>query len=48
MTSTFATESASSAHTLEAVEAAAGVVRARFARVPDVALVLGTGLGGLA
>ncbi|HEX9483361.1 MAG TPA: purine-nucleoside phosphorylase, partial [Gemmatimonadaceae bacterium] len=49
MTSTLAAPvSASSAHTLEAVEAAAGVVRARFARVPDVALVLGTGLGGLA
>lgn len=49
MTSTLATPvGAISAHTLEAVEAAAAVVRASFARVPDVALVLGTGLGGLA
>ena len=37
-----------SAHTLERVERAAEVVRARFARRPDVAIVLGTGLGGLA
>jgi purine-nucleoside phosphorylase len=37
-----------SAHTLEAVEAAASVVRARCASMPDVAIVLGTGLGGLA
>jgi purine-nucleoside phosphorylase len=37
-----------SAHTLEAVEAAAAVVRARCASTPDVAIVLGTGLGGLA
>jgi purine-nucleoside phosphorylase len=37
-----------SAHTLENVEAAAAVVRARFDAVPDVAIVLGTGLGGLA
>ncbi len=36
------------AHTLEAVQAASAVVRARFARAPDVAIVLGTGLGGLA
>ena len=35
-------------HRLEAVNAAADVVRARFAAVPDVAIVLGTGLGGLA
>jgi purine-nucleoside phosphorylase len=35
-------------HRLEVVNAAATVVRARFARVPDVAIVLGTGLGGLA
>lgn len=34
-------------HTLEAIEAAADVVRARFDRVPDVAIILGTGLGGL-
>ena len=32
----------------ERVEAAAAVVRARFPRTPDVALILGTGLGGLA
>jgi len=37
-----------SAHTLERVERAAAVVRARFARRPDVAIILGTGLGGLA
>ena len=36
------------AHTVEAVEAAASVVRSRFARRADVAIVLGTGLGGLA
>jgi purine-nucleoside phosphorylase len=34
-------------HTLEAVEAAASVVRARFAERPDVAIILGTGLGRL-
>jgi purine-nucleoside phosphorylase len=37
-----------SAHTYETVSAAASVVRARFGRTPDVAIVLGTGLGGLA
>ncbi len=37
-----------SAHTLEAVEAAAAVVRARYGVSPEVAIVLGTGLGGLA
>jgi purine-nucleoside phosphorylase len=35
-------------HTLERVEAAAAVVRAQFTKAPDVAIVLGTGLGGLA
>ncbi len=35
-------------HTLEAVEAAAAVVRARFGATPEVAIILGTGLGGLA
>ena len=35
-------------HTLERVERAADVVRARFGRRPDVAIILGTGLGGLA
>jgi purine-nucleoside phosphorylase len=35
-------------HRLETVNAAADVVRGRFAGVPDVAIVLGTGLGGLA
>lgn len=39
---------ASSAHRLEAVRAAADVVRAQFSRVPDVAIILGTGLGALA
>ena len=35
-------------HRLETVNAAAEIVRARFSVVPDVAIVLGTGLGGLA
>ncbi|HEX4935634.1 MAG TPA: purine-nucleoside phosphorylase [Gemmatimonadaceae bacterium] len=37
-----------SGHSFEAIERAAATVRARFGRVPDVAIVLGTGLGGLA
>lgn len=37
-----------SAHTLDAVEAAAERVRERFGRAPHAAIVLGTGLGGLA
>lgn len=37
-----------SAHTLETVEHAAAVVRSRFARPPQVAIILGTGLGELA
>jgi purine-nucleoside phosphorylase len=37
-----------SAHTLERIEGAADVVRGRFGRRPDVAIILGTGLGGLA
>ena len=37
-----------SAHTVEAIEAAASVVRGRFAKAPAAALVLGTGLGALA
>jgi purine-nucleoside phosphorylase len=35
-------------HTLEQVERAAEVVRSRYSATPDVAIVLGTGLGGLA
>ncbi|MDQ8154690.1 MAG: purine-nucleoside phosphorylase [Gemmatimonadota bacterium] len=35
------------AHTTAAVEAAVAAVRARTALVPEVALILGTGLGGL-
>ncbi len=35
-------------HTLERVERAAEVVRARFAQSPHAAVILGTGLGGLA
>ena len=35
-------------HTLERIEAAAGVVRARIGVSPDIAIILGTGLGGLA
>ncbi|MFN8572873.1 MAG: purine-nucleoside phosphorylase [Gemmatimonadaceae bacterium] len=38
----------SALHTLETIEAAASVVRARAPRRPDVAIILGTGLGGLA
>ncbi|MBL8959339.1 MAG: purine-nucleoside phosphorylase [Gemmatimonadetes bacterium] len=34
-------------HTFEAIERAAAAVRARFQRTPDVAIILGTGLGGL-
>src|SRR5215204_4522163 len=40
--------SAAAPHTLERVERAADAVRARFARRPDVAIILGTGLGGRA
>jgi purine-nucleoside phosphorylase len=40
--------STTSLHQLEAIEEAASVVRARFGRKPDVAIILGTGLGGLA
>jgi purine-nucleoside phosphorylase len=43
-----ATERSQNLHRLETIEAAADVVRARFATRPDVAIVLGTGLGGLA
>ena len=39
---------AGEAITLESVERGADVVRSRFARRPDAAIVLGTGLGGLA
>jgi purine-nucleoside phosphorylase len=35
-------------HTLERVEQAADTVRARFNKRPDAAIILGTGLGGLA
>ena len=35
------------AHTVEAIDAAADRVRARFSATPDVALILGTGLGAL-
>jgi len=43
-----ATETAAaSLHTLERVEEAASVVRERFATPPDVAIILGTGLGRL-
>ncbi|MDB4881673.1 MAG: purine nucleoside phosphorylase [Gemmatimonadetes bacterium] len=43
-----ATAPDASAHRLETIEAAADVVRARFSGSPSVAIVLGTGLGGLA
>jgi purine-nucleoside phosphorylase len=35
------------AHTLERVQEAAAVIRARFGARPEVAIILGTGLGGL-
>src|SRR3954466_7849091 len=35
-------------HTLERVERAAAAVRSRWSRTPDVAVILGTGLGALA
>jgi len=35
-------------HTLEQVERATDVVQSRFGRAPDVAVILGTGLGALA
>ena len=40
--------SQSAAHDLEAIERAADAVRARFGAVPEVGIVLGTGLGALA
>jgi purine-nucleoside phosphorylase len=46
--STPASAFATGGYTLEAVAAASAVVRARFGRVPEVAVILGTGLGGLA
>jgi purine-nucleoside phosphorylase len=45
---TLAPTSDPSAHTAEVVGAAAERVRERFGRAPDAAIVLGTGLGGLA
>lgn len=38
----------SEAHASASIDAAAAVVRARFATTPDVAIILGTGLGALA
>jgi purine-nucleoside phosphorylase len=37
-----------SAHALDAIERAAEAIRARFDRIPDVGIILGTGLGALA
>ncbi|HUQ45284.1 MAG TPA: purine-nucleoside phosphorylase [Gemmatimonadaceae bacterium] len=45
---TLASTCDASAHTLDAVSAAAAAVRERFSRAPDVAIILGTGLGRLA
>ena len=45
---TLAVTSGPSAHTADVVGAAAERVRERFGRVPSAAVVLGTGLGGLA
>jgi len=41
-------EIATDLHTMEAADAAAAIVRSRFAARPDVAIILGTGLGALA
>jgi purine-nucleoside phosphorylase len=41
-------DATASEHTLEAAQAAASVVRTRFGTRPDAAIILGTGLGGLA
>jgi purine-nucleoside phosphorylase len=43
-----AQRSAPNLHALESVEEAAAVVRERFGARPDAAIILGTGLGGLA
>ena len=43
-----ASASDASAHTLEAVSSASTAVRAHFGRAPEIAIILGTGLGGLA
>ena len=48
MTTEAARDEATGEHTLEAVERAADVVRARFGERPDAAVILGTGLGRLA
>ena len=48
MTTALQTGVPTALHTVETIEGAAAAVRARFARVPDVAIILGTGLGGLA
>jgi purine-nucleoside phosphorylase len=47
-TTTLAPAQDASAHSYEAVSAAAAAIRAHFDRVPEVAIVLGTGLGRLA
>ena len=41
-------DSGASQHILERIEASAAVVRGRIKESPDVAIILGTGLGGLA
>ena len=48
MLATPASVADASAHTLEAVSAASAAVRGRFGQAPEVAIILGTGLGGLA
>ena len=45
---TSVTPGAMTPHTLEAIEATAAEIRRRFAARPDVAIILGTGLGALA
>ena len=39
---------AAEAHAPTSIDAAAAAVRAKFATAPDVAIILGTGLGALA
>lgn len=48
MSQTQTAHASDAAHVLENIESAAAVVRARFSGTPEVALILGTGLGALA
>jgi purine-nucleoside phosphorylase len=48
MTTLSAPHNSQGLHELDAVERAAGAVRARFSQAPEVGIILGTGLGALA